>query len=365
MITPEPDLISEIEEQRPHFPAGLLSKQEKDRLIERGLLGLYRWYTTRSQATRNWHPDQTFNWRALRTDHSAELNTIVEGFFAVEQYVPDYVMSMVRLLRQSYGRSHFQIRWGAEEAKHSDAWLNAVLFLRRRTIQWIEDYKHALRNKEWRLPWEDAFHMSFYTVIQERATQLNYLNTALAAQGKSDKPELAGDQDPVLAEVAQTIAVDEAAHYNFFTEAARLLLYYYPARALEALTDVVQHFAMPAVDIIPNFQEFSEALYRTGVYGSARHFSRDVLRAAFENMGVAGRRALADGVKRFRQVPDPDGNLRDTAFFNMLDYSAVETAVKRLFSKIEQYESEIGLNELDPTRFVASGLAPVVVPVEK
>jgi acyl-[acyl-carrier-protein] desaturase len=359
MIKPEPQIVSEIEEQRPPFPAGLLSRQEKDRLIERGLLGLYRWYTSRSQATRNWHPDKSFNWRALRPDHSLDLHSIIEGFFAVEQYVPDYVISMVRLLRRSYGRSHFQIRWGAEETKHADAWRNALLFLHRRTAQWIEDYGQALRNREWRLPWEDAFHMSFYTVIQERATQLNYLNTALAALGKSSRPELAGDHDPVLAEVAQTIAVDEAAHYNFFTEVARLLLYYYPTQALEALGDVVRHFAMPAMDILPNAHEFQEAIYRTHIYGHARHVSRDVLRVALENMSVAGRRALAEGVKRFRHVPDPDGNSRETAVFDVLDYSALETAVRRLFTRIEQYENEIGLGDLDPTRFVPSGLLPL------
>ena len=39
----------------------------------------------------------------------------------------------------------------------------------------------------------------------------------------------------MLAEVARTIAVDEAAHYNFFLEITRLFLYYYPARTLDAL----------------------------------------------------------------------------------------------------------------------------------
>lgn len=357
MTKPDETLVKEIEEQRPPVPAGLLTRQEKDRLIERGMVGLYRWYTTRSQATRNWNPDKSFNWRALRLDHSPTLHAVVEGFFAVEQYVPDYVGTVINMARQSHGRSHFQIRWGSEEEKHSDTWLNALLFLRRRTPKWIEDYKQALRNRVWRLPWDDALHMSFYTVIQERATQLNYLNTTLVAQGKSDKPELAQDQDPVLAEVAHTIAVDEAAHYNFFLEVARLLLYYYPTQALEALAEVVQHFAMPALDLIPNSKEFFEATYQAGIY-DARHYAHDVLQTAFDALGVAGRRALAEGFKRFRRVPDPDGNLRDTAFFDLLDYSAVETAVQRLFNRIAQYEQEVGLAEVDPTRFAPSGLAP-------
>ncbi len=357
MTEPDEMLVKEIEEQRPPVPAGLLTRQEKDRLIERGMVGLYRWYTTRSQATRNWNPDKSFNWRALRLDHSPTLHAVVEGFFAVEQYVPDYVGTVINMARQSHGRSHFQIRWGSEEEKHSDAWLNALLFLRRRTPKWIEEYKRALRSKVWRLPWDDALHMSFYTVIQERATQLNYLNTALVAQGKSDKPELAQDQDPVLAEVAHTIAVDEAAHYNFFLEVARLLLYYYPTQALEALAEVVQHFAMPALDLIPNSKEFFQATYQAGIY-DARNYAHDVLQTALDALGVAGRRALAEGFKRFRRVPDPDGNLRDTAFFDLLDYRAVETAVQRLFNRVARYEQEVGLAEVDPTRFAPSGLAP-------
>ena len=55
---PDTNIVKEVEEQRPPHPVGLLSKQEKDRLIERGLLALYRWYVDRSQATRNWNPDK-------------------------------------------------------------------------------------------------------------------------------------------------------------------------------------------------------------------------------------------------------------------------------------------------------------------
>ena len=40
-----------IDHDRPLSPASLLSRSYRDRLIERGLLGLYRWYTARSQET--------------------------------------------------------------------------------------------------------------------------------------------------------------------------------------------------------------------------------------------------------------------------------------------------------------------------
>jgi hypothetical protein len=40
-----------------------------------------------------------------------------------------------------------------------------MLFLRYRTPEWIEDYMHFLRGKEWHLPWDGLLHMTFYTVI--------------------------------------------------------------------------------------------------------------------------------------------------------------------------------------------------------
>lgn len=358
MINPELAVVKEIEEQRPPFPVGLLSHTEKTRLVERGIVGLYRWYIDRSQKTRNWNADKSFDWRNIGTNHSSILHHIVEGFYAVEQYVPDYTSKAITLVRKSYGRSHFQIRWGAEEEKHADLWLNAMLFLRHRTPDWIRDYMHSLRNHVWNLPWDDALHLNCYTVIQERATQLNYLNTAIITDGKSDKPELANDKDDILSQAAKAIAVDEAAHYSFFLEILRLQLYYFPAQTLEALQTVINHFTMPAMSFIPNATDFQESLYQAGVYGP-RQYMGGVLSVALKNLGIAGRKALTNGIKRSRQVPDPDGHLRDTSIIDSFDYDSVQQKVKQLFNRIQNYEIEIGLDEIDPTQFVPSGLVPV------
>ncbi|HEX3244276.1 MAG TPA: hypothetical protein VHX16_02620, partial [Chloroflexota bacterium] len=67
MMSPDASVIREIEEQRPATPNGLLSHAERDRLIARGMVGLYRWYIADSQARRNWSPSHSFDWRALRT----------------------------------------------------------------------------------------------------------------------------------------------------------------------------------------------------------------------------------------------------------------------------------------------------------
>ena len=88
----------------------------------------------------------------------------------------------------------------------------------------------------------------------------------------------------MLARVAQTIAVDEAAHYNFFLEGVRLFLYYYPQRTLEAIQDVITHFTMPANNIVPDWDAFNYAVYKAGIYGP-REYARDVVQVVFRNLG--------------------------------------------------------------------------------
>ncbi len=331
-------------------PVTLLSREERERQMERAFAGLYRWYVARSQKMRNWNPDSEFAWRDMRQDHSADAIQLIEGFFAVEQYTPDYTSEILQIVRRSSGRSNFQLRWGAEEERHANTWENALLFSRGRTPDQIEHYKWQLRNNNWTLPWDTPLHMMLYTVFQERATQINYLNFAKIARGESDNPALAGDADPILARACTLLAVDEAAHYAFFLEGARLYLYYFPEETLEAIHDVVTHFAMPAQNIIPNWPQVAETIYRAGVYGP-RVFQRDVLGPVFDNLTVAGRKALDNGIKRARAIPNDQGVMRNPALWDVFDTGEAERSVMRLHGKITDYEKSVGRADLDPFPF--------------
>jgi acyl-[acyl-carrier-protein] desaturase len=295
-------LLHELAGQRPRRAPGFLSRAERDRHIARGMHALYRWNVDRSQARRNWNPDRSFDWRAFRKDHSPELLIVLQGFYAVEQYVPDYTAEIVRLVRRSYGRAHFTLRWGAEEEKHADLWRNTLLFSGQRDPAWLEQYGDDLRKAAWELPWDEPVRMLLYTVIQERATQLNYLNIARIARGESDRPQFAGDADPVLLRAATTIAADEAAHYDFFLEGARLYLYYYPEETLRALVDVLRHFVMPAAGLVPDYEGFITALYAGGVFGR-RQYGEEVVRPALAQLGVSTIRAVEAGIRRTRRSP--------------------------------------------------------------
>jgi acyl-[acyl-carrier-protein] desaturase len=332
------------------WPITVLSAEQRDRQIERAFAGLYRWYVARSQQMRNWNPDSSFEWGNLRQDHSPDVVQLIEGFFAVEQYTPDYTSEILRIVRRSNGRSNFQLRWGAEEERHANTWENALLFSRGRTPDQIEHYKWQLRNNNWTLPWDDPLHMMLYTVFQERATQINYLNFAKIARGESENPAYANDADPVLARACTMLAVDEAAHYAFFLEGARLFLYYQPEETLQAIHDVVTHFAMPAQNLIPNWPEVAENIYRTGVYGP-RVFQRDVIAPVFDNLTLTSRKALENGIKRSREIPSDSGQMRSTALWDVFDTGEAERSIMRLHDKITDYEKSVGRDALDPLQF--------------
>ena len=344
-----PDLLEEKPQGR-GWPVTLLSREERERQMERAFAGLYRWYVARSQKMRNWNPDDSFEWGKMRQDHSADVVQLIEGFFAVEQYTPDYTSEILQIVRRSNGRSNFQLRWGAEEERHANTWENALLFSRGRSVEQIEHYKWQLRENAWTLPWGDPLHMMVYTVFQERATQINYLNFAKIARGESENPAYAADADPVLARACTLLAVDEAAHYAFFLEGARLYLYYQPEETLQAIQDVVTHFAMPAQNIIPNWDVVAENIYRAGIYGP-RVFQRDVIGPVFDNLTVSGRKALENGLKHARAVPNDEGEMRLTALWDTFDTGEAERSVMRLHDKITDYEKSVGRDELDPLRF--------------
>jgi acyl-[acyl-carrier-protein] desaturase len=107
----------------------------------------------------------------------------------------------------------------------------------------------------------------------------------LVAKGKHEHEVYANAADPVLAQACKIIAIDEAAHYNFFLEGARLYLYYFPEVAIQAMADVLRHFSMPARNIIPNYEAFGELLHRTSIFGLRQH-ARDVVKIALENLGA-------------------------------------------------------------------------------
>jgi acyl-[acyl-carrier-protein] desaturase len=148
---------------------------------------------------------------------------------------------------------------------------------------------------------------------------------------------------------AATIAGDEAAHYGFFLEGARMYLYYFPEETLEALADVLRHFAMPAMGLIPDYAAFVRELYDAEVYGD-RHYALDVVRPALRKLGIANLRQAEAGLRRSRRAPNGGGAAPFSG--EGVDFPVLESALRQLFQRIGRYEAETGLATVDPTPFV-------------
>lgn len=329
----------------------LLSREARQQLVGRYCHSLYRWYTSLSQKVRNWNPDRSFDWRRLRQDHDDWLMDLIEGFYAVEQYAPDYTAELTQLARSSYGHSHFQIRWGSEEEKHSDLWRNVLLFSRSRTTEQLEQYTCELRANAWKAPFDTPLEMLFYTVFQERATQLIYLKTASLVRRGSTSYAGCGTADPVLAKAISTIAVDEAAHYGFFLALSRVHLYYFPEESLKALVTVLRNFVMPAASIVPNYDAFIRVLYESHLF-SPGLYGREVAKPALSALGIESVKEVERGLVQTKTVPGLDGGDRPNPFTGC-NFAVLESAVRSLFDRVNRYESEIGLTCIQPTVFTA------------
>jgi acyl-[acyl-carrier-protein] desaturase len=153
------------------MPPLALTNNQCRTLVERAVLALYKCYAHRLETTRNWNPDTSFEWSGLRKDHSSQFIKVIKGFYAVEQYVTDYISEFIRVFMNNYGRSKLQIRLRAEEQRHSDAWRNILLFSRACSPEELEQYTEELRSQSWIPPFNNPLCMLLYTTLQERATQ--------------------------------------------------------------------------------------------------------------------------------------------------------------------------------------------------
>lgn len=274
--------------------------------------------------------------------------TIIEGYYAVEQYAPDYTAGLAYLCRAGYGRSHFQVSWGAEETRHADAWRNVLIFSRARLAADLDAYTESLREKQWTPPWSDPVRMLFYTVFQERATELIYLNTGTYLKASAQPTASPRAPDLVLSKVISAIARDEAAHYNFYLEAARLHVHYLPEDALPALLDVLCDFTMPAAGIIPNYDVFIKELYAAGIFGRQKYVS-DVVEPALAKLGVDARRAFQTklfsrrkSLTRRSDSQEPEPNL-----LVPVQHDVLGEFVRHLLQRLDVYEQRIGFGEVD------------------
>lgn len=242
-----------------------------------GFRGLYRAFFDHAEKKRRWNVVDGIPWDQVK--HQAvdeDLVEILEAFYSVEMYLPDYSAKLIALNRQNHGMAWFLTNWCYEESKHSMVIEEWLIRSGRRTPRQMEQLNDRLLAGEWQLPFTTTRRMLIYSMLQELATQLNYVNLS-----KLTAP--AGD--PALQKLILLIASDEGLHHKMFVDCVMEHLNADRAGTLEDLAHVLQHFAMPAHEQIPDWKRKGELIERHRIYGG-RQFVTRVLVPTLKSLAV-------------------------------------------------------------------------------
>ena len=237
----------------------------------------YLKFFQRAEEKRRWNIERDVPWHLVNPASSELTATIVQFFSAVEMYLPDYTSKMMHMIRQSRGRAWFHLNWGYEESKHSMVLEDWLIRSGKRSEKQVRLFERSLLSGEgWELPFDNPRQMVIYTMIQELATGLNYINLRRRAEDEGDM---------ALSGLLRWVAADESAHYNFYRKGVKAYLLLEPDETIADLKYVFDHFAMPARTLIPGFDECSKAIDEAGIYGP-RMYLQKVRQPILEDLGV-------------------------------------------------------------------------------
>lgn len=246
--------------------------------LEKAFFDKYKEFFDHAEEKRRWNLQTDVPWAEVKRDGAVgeDLVSIVEAFWAVEMYIPDYAAKLTSMFRRHRGFGWFQLNWGYEESKHSRALEEWLLRSGHRNEKQVEEFADRVLSKEWNPPHDTPRRMFIYTTIQELATQVNYVGLAKICKDA---------KDAALDKVLLLIGADEGNHHRFFADTVKIFLSDDRDGTLQDLAYVLQKFEMPAHHIIPNWERYGKIIEASGIY-NGRVFVRRVLFPVLERLGV-------------------------------------------------------------------------------
>jgi acyl-[acyl-carrier-protein] desaturase len=229
---------------------------------------LFRDYFDRAEKKRRWSIRDDVPWQECNRSLAPAVADVVETFCAVELYLPDYLSKLIPQVRANRGRAWMLANWGYEECKHSLALEDWLLHSGMRSDEQVADMHQSVFEHEWDLPYDNARGMLCYTMFQELATQVHYANLRQVVRREGGCP--------ALEKVLHLVAVDEAAHADFFRRLVALYLEEDREGTLGQIRRVVNTFRMPAVHLLADshrrvnevrrLEIFDESIFISHVY---------------------------------------------------------------------------------------------------
>ncbi|MCC6179390.1 MAG: acyl-ACP desaturase [Chloroflexi bacterium] len=260
---------------------------------------------------RRWVVERDVPWADVaREPLSEDAATMIESFFAVESYLPDFAEKGLGYYRSTVGLSHSHINWSYEELKHGRT---LQLILERsgaRSREQTRDFRLGLAQNAWTMPYPTARQMLIYASFQEKETQRNYehLRALLDAQGSFG-----------AARGLRIIGRDEAFHHAFYKDVVRMLLDYDEVGTAQDIQRVAESFRMPAQHLMPDMEQRVRVMVKHKVFGKRQLRDEAIVptikafgfRDADELRSVATVRPAASAGKLIL-APGPDDEAIDT-----------------------------------------------------
>jgi len=253
---------------------------------------------------RRWIVEKDVPWEDVgREPISEDAALMIESFFAVESYLPDFAEKGMGYYRKMVGLSNGHINWSYEELKHGRTLQLVLERSGARTPDQTRDFRMALARKGWSMPYPTARQMLIYASFQEKETQRNYehLRSVLANGGSSG-----------AAQALRIIGRDEAFHHAYYKDLVKILLEYDEVGTAQDIQKVATSFRMPAQHLMPNMEDRVRVMVRNKVFGKKQVRDEAIIptikafgfRDQDELISVATARPMTE--ERLILAPDPD-----------------------------------------------------------
>lgn len=257
----------------------------------------FREHFALAERRRRWSLEDDIPWGRCNRSLAPAIADVVQTFTAVELYLPDYLGKGFPLIRANRGRSWSLAVWGYEESKHSMALEDWLLKSGHRSDEQMADVHSEVFSHEWNLPYDNSRGMLVYTVFQEMATRIHYTRLIDVVKREGGCP--------ALEKVLTLIAVDEAAHADFFRRLVSVYLDYDREGTLEQIRRVMTTFGMPAVHMLSDGMRRISDVRRLKLFDEeACHLH--VFEPTLARWGVT-RKELRRRTRREVSVPGPGG----------------------------------------------------------
>jgi hypothetical protein len=208
---------------------------------------------------RRWVIERDVPWADVsREPLSEDTAQMIESFFAVESYLPDFAEKGLGYYRSMIGLTNSHINRSYEELKHGRTLQLVLERSGARTHEQMRKFRTDLARNAWTMPYPTPRLMLIYAAFQEKETNRNYehLRDVLASQGSSG-----------AAQALRIIGRDEAFHHAFYKDLVRMLLEYDEVGTAQDILTVARGFRMPAQHLMPDMERRVLTMVRNKVFG--------------------------------------------------------------------------------------------------